>query len=309
MKVQGYNLLKTLIWTLFWVQPVLAKNLAWDELKVGPDSAKIAIQVREGEGFYHVMTQEGPLELKLEGPSQLLVHIRPSFLDNEADLKEYKINVMMDNRTFDEYRFHARRSKIAKMVENSADTGVGRLRKFVVEVPEGKHFFKFFSSDELPQQKIFLRFYLSEKITKAEKRISMSPEQYQDVVTLVYKEKEQSYYRMSETKPVRIIVDGPTELKVVTRLEFNRRMKGKYTYQVQILEDDKLIQTRQYRTYKSDIVSYKNVSSFSPGRARSFLVWVPKGQHTYKLVPITMSHETVLVKILIPKKDITVIQE
>jgi hypothetical protein len=214
----------------------------------------------------------------------------------------------MDERNFDEYAFRSRPTQQAVLVKNPENVRMGRLRKFVVEVPEGVHEFKFFPADSV-NQRLFLRFFLSELIAKNEKRVSMSPDRYAKVISLIYKEKEHTYYRMTPKKPIEISVIGPTELKVITRLEFNRRMKGKYSYQVQIFEDDQLIQTRQYRTYKSDAASYKKIMNVTPGRSRSFLIPVPKGRHVYRFSPVTLQKETVITKILIPQKDIGIMED
>jgi hypothetical protein len=295
---------------LFWgnIPTVFGKSLVWEEFPLDKYGEKARINIKGVNRDYYGISRENPLPIKLKGPRKVLIHIRNSFPPMEEALLEYRVNVLMDERNFDEYAFRARPSTQAVLADNPENNRLGRLRKFVVEVPDGVHQFKFFPADSV-NQRLFLRFFISEFIAKSEKRVSMSPDRYDKVVSLIYKEKEQTYFRMTPANPVEISVIGPTELKVMTRLEFNRRMKGKYSYQVQIFEDDLLIQTRQYRTYKSDVASYKKITNVSPGRSRSFLIPVPKGKHVYRFVPVTLQKESVIAKILIPQKDIGIMEE
>ena len=308
------SLIKAKLWFslavfLVWGMPVaIGKTLTWEEFAPESYHERLEVSVKGVKSHYFAVTQENPLEIKLKGPRKVLVHIRNS-VSAVGDLPgEYRLNVLTDARNFDEFAFHSGPTRLATILQGAEDIRLGKLGRFVLEIPEGIHPLKFFPAKSDKDQKFFLKFFLSEITSKNDKNVSMSPDQYDAVIHLIYKEKEQTYYRMTAEKPVQISIVGPTQLKVVTRLEFNHRMKGKYSYQIQIFEDAKLIQTRQYRTYKSDVASYKTVTRLSPGRSRSFLVPVSKGKHVYRLVPVTMQKETVIAKVLIPKKDIGIIK-
>jgi hypothetical protein len=296
---------------LFFCQsmPALATDIAWDEYVLEDSPAPVEASIKGNKRVYQRVSPDQPLEVEFMGPRKVLVHIRNAFLETEKNSKEYRVNVLMDEHNYDEFVFRTRPSRFAAFQNQSQNMLMGRLRRFMVEVPEGRHSLKFFQAASGSQEPLYLRFFTSENLSKSSKRVSMSPDEYDEVITLIYQEKEHSYYRMNSEKPVKLSVVGPTELKVITRLEFNRRMKGKHSYQIQIYEDDQLIQTRQYRTYKSDVASYHEVSSLSPGRSRSFLISVPKGKHVYALKPVGLQSESVIVKILIPQKDIGILEE
>lgn len=292
-----------------FVSHLFATDIAWDEYVVEDPQTPVEASIKGNTRVYQRISPDQPLEVEFVGPRKVLVHIRNAFLETEKNAKEYRVNVLMDEHNYDEFVFRTRPSRYAVFQNQGGKMLMGRLRRFMVEVPEGRHMLRFFQTAPGSQEPLYLRFFTSENLSKSSKRVSMSPDEYDEVVTLIYQEKEHSYYRMNSEKPVKLSVVGPTELKVITRLEFNRRMKGKHSYQIQINEDDQLIQTRQYRTYKSDVASYHEVSSLSPGRSRSFLISVPKGKHVYTLKPVGLQSESVIVKILIPQKDIGILEE
>lgn len=309
MKIRSVFLLVSIVSAIVVPSVAFSKSLVWEEFRLKKYHEKVEVSVKGIKSDYYAVTQDEPLEVKLRGPRKVLVHVRNSFVGEDRSMMEYHLNVLQDGRNFDEYAFRASPTRLATLLESLEDRRLGRLRKFILEVPEGVHRLKFFPAGSMNQQKLFLKFFISEILLKNEKRVSMSPDQYDEVVHLIYKEREYTYYRMTQDKPVELSVVGPTELKVITRLEFNRRMKGKFSYQIQIFEDGKLTQTRQYRTYKSDAASYTQVTNVTPGRSRSFLISVPHGKHVYRLVPITLQKETVIAKLLIPQKDVGIIKE
>lgn len=289
--------------------PVFATDIAWDELVLEDPPAPVEASIKGNKRVYNRVSQDQPLEVEFIGPRKVLVHIRNGFTPSQQEAKEYRVNVLMDEHNYDEFVFRTRPSRFAVFQDQNENMHMGNLRRFMVEVPEGRHLIKFFQAASGSQEPVYLRLFTSENLSKSSKRVAMSPDEYDEVITLIYQEKENSYYRMNSEKPVKLSVVGPTDLKVITRLEFNRRMKGKHSYQIQIYEDEQLIQTRQYRTYKSDVASYHEVSSLSPGRSRSFLISIPKGKHVYALKPVTPQNESVIVKILIPQKDIGILEE
>ncbi|MBI1871042.1 MAG: hypothetical protein HYS07_07615 [Chlamydiae bacterium] len=294
----------------FNVNVLDAKSLAWEEYPLVQYHEKIEVNIKKNLVTYYSVSHENPLELKIKGPRRLFVQLRNSFSSGNESEIAYRIDTLQDERNFDEFIFQSSSSSslFFKSIEGK-ERFLGRLRKLVINIPEGVHHFKFFLPEGESQERLFLRFFLSEPISGKAHRTLMSPDQYDKVVDLVYKEKEFTYYRFSPEKPLQISVTGSTELKVISRLEFHQRMKGKFSYQIQVFEDEKLIQTRQYRTYKSDVASYREVTHMTPGRSRSFFISVSKGKHIYRLVPVVLSSETVIAKVLIPKKDVGIKRE
>ena len=80
-------------------------------------------------------------------------------------------------------------------------------------------------------------------------------------------------------------------------------MKGRIHYFVQVKQDGDTVNTFRLSSVRSEIAAYKSDKTLVPGKAREFVIEVPKGRHTYEIYPLDKS--SVLGRLLIPKKAIT----
>jgi hypothetical protein len=122
-------------------------------------------------------------------------------------------------------------------------------------------------------------------------------------VDLVTKEEIVKYYRFSATNPLKIEVTGPTKLQLLSRFENHFQMKGAILYRLQIKEKGKVLNTYQLSNRTSGITVYKNNEKLIPGKASEIMINVPKGTHIYEIIPLDQDKNTLLGRVLIPKKD------
>jgi hypothetical protein len=52
------------------------------------------------------------------------------------------------------------------------------------------------------------------------------------------------------------------------------------------------------------VAVYKDVKDLIPGTACEFVIYVPKGKHTYELLPLDKDKGSLLGRLLLPKKDV-----
>ena len=123
-------------------------------------------------------------------------------------------------------------------------------------------------------------------------------------VDLVTHENVVHYYRFSQKKPLKIRINGPTTMRVLTRFENHYDMKGRIDYRVQVKEDGKVIHTYLLSSVYSEVTNYKKNGRLVPGKAREFYIRVPSGRHNYTIVPLDKDKNTILARVLIPKKDV-----
>ncbi len=105
-------------------------------------------------------------------------------------------------------------------------------------------------------------------------------------------------------KPLKVEINGPTELRVLTRIENHYQMKGRIHYRVQVKENGHLTSTYQLNSRRSEIAVYKYDKELIPGKACEFVIDVPKGRHTYEVLPLDKDKKTLLGRFLLPKKDV-----
>jgi hypothetical protein len=72
-----------------------------------------------------------------------------------------------------------------------------------------------------------------------------------------------------------------------------------------VKELDKVVNTYQLSSERSETAVYKENKELVPGKACEFVIIVPKGKHTYVISPLDEDKNTVLGRLLIPKKDVT----
>jgi len=105
-------------------------------------------------------------------------------------------------------------------------------------------------------------------------------------------------------KPLKVDIIGPTELRVLTRTENHFQMKGRINYRVQVKENGSVINTYQLYSKVSEVAVYKDEKDLIPGVACEFVIYVPKGNHVYEIVPLDKDKSTLLGRLLIPVKDV-----
>jgi len=142
---------------------------------------------------------------------------------------------------------------------------------------------------------------------KKQEWIAFCPKRPSEPVDLFSRESTVNYYRFSSTKTLKVEINGPTELRVLTRIENHYNMKGRIHYRVQVKENNEVINTYQLSSRRSEVAMYKDNSELIPGKACEFVIDVPKGRHTYEVLPLDKDKNTLLGRFLLPKKDVKLI--
>lgn len=169
-----------------------------------------------------------------------------------------------------------------------------------IELTRGENTIEISNSSN--KAKVYVRVLYTKIKEKKIDWISLSPVYPNYPVSLVTNEDVVTYYRYSSDKPLKIQVAGPTTLRILNRIEFDFKMKGKVNYRIEVREDKKLKNTYMLCSDRSDVTSYKKDVKKTPGRANEIVIAVPSGTHTYEIV--SLDKYTTLAKILFPKKDI-----
>jgi hypothetical protein len=178
----------------------------------------------------------------------------------------------------------------------------GQLKTFEIELLRGNHTIEFKLKDNVVD--VAARYHFKPAKVKKQEWIAFSPLQPSEPVDLISKEATTAYYRFSMEKPLKVEIIGPTELRVLTRTENQYQMKGTINYRVQVRENGTVLNTYQLHSKPSEVAVYKDVKNLIPGTACEFVIYVPKGKHVYELLPLDKDKNTLLGRLLLPKKDI-----
>lgn len=249
---------------------------------------------------YYELSNEEAAILNVRGPGKLKIITRARLTSkNQSDLdyfisyringgKKIKIdynNVKADNNAF----FKNELIGFPTVGEN-----------IIVELSRGENTIEIWNATG--NSDIYIRSLFTEKKEKKIDWVKISPLYPNEPVSLVTNENVVSYFRYSSAKALKIKITGPTVLRILNRVEFDYKMKGKINYRIEVKEDKKLINTYMLCSDRSDVTRYKKDGKKTPGRANEIVINVPSGTHRYELVPL--DNYTVLARILFPKKDI-----
>jgi len=253
---------------------------------------------------YYSLHTVKPSVITVNGPGKLRVISRGRFKPATGDKIKYEIFYTVDAG--------ARKSALVNAAERSKNAtyvngtlGVpAQNREFEIVLERGTHTIEFLLKDSIVP--VAVRYVFVPSKPKKQEWMAFSPLQPSEPVDLISKESTVTYYRFSDGKPLKIEVNGPAELRVMTRLEMQYQMKGKIDYRVQVKENNMVLNTYQLSSDRSEMAAYKDRKDVVPGKAREFVIDVPKGKHVFEIN--SPDKNTVLGRIMLPKKDVKLVK-
>jgi len=94
--------------------------------------------------------------------------------------------------------------------------------------------------------------------------------------------KERTYYHFTADEPLTFSVDGPTRVKILTRVRVPNDRET-VEYGVSISRDGVHVETVEKDAYPKESAFYVAFNSFRPGVIRRIYIDVPTGRHGYEL--------------------------
>jgi len=267
---------------------------------------KVTTVISDKNRAYYSLSSKKASVISVKGPGILRVLTRGRFSPKQADKIEYKILYTINGGEELEYNTsRIKRSKKATYLNGSLGVP-GQLESFEIELERGYHTIEFKLADNsIP---VAVRYKFTRIKAKKQKWLPYSPKLYLEPVYLVSREATTNYYRFTTEKPLVIEINGPTELRVLTRSENQFNMRGRIHYRLQIKENNEIINTYQLSSKPSEITTYKTNNEIIPGKACEFVIIVPKGKHKYEVIPLDKDKKSVLARLFIPEKDVKLIR-
>jgi hypothetical protein len=251
---------------------------------------------------YYVLEDEALIEVAVDGPSKLKVMSRLA-MKQDADSGSYTFEYLVDDSKSAKQISHKTVPSTKAEYTDKRAASIGLLRTHVIEVPRGKHTYKF----RLPQgaaQAVYVRFsQQTNEFTDGTPVIVMTPFEFTSSVDLVTKEESYTYYRVSEKDRVVLKLVGPSTLKILSRIEYDSNMQGKQKWKVQVLEDGAVKRVYNLSSTKSDVNTYRETTNLVPSRAETFYVEIPAGEHVYEF-KLPENHRSSILRFLMPKSQL-----
>jgi hypothetical protein len=251
---------------------------------------------------YYSLNASAASVISVKGPGNLRVLTRGRLVPGKTGKIAYEIVYTLDGGQQKSFKTSdAVRSTKATYTIDSLGVP-GSLKEFEIVLGHGDHTIEFKLKDNLVP--VAAQYIFVPAKEKKQEWTAFSPVLPSEPVDLVTKETSVSYYRFSQEKPVRVEINGPTELRVLTRVEFQYQMQGRVNYRVQVKETGKVLNTYQLSSTRSDVTEYKDNKDLIPGKACEFAIDVPSGKHVYEIIPLDKDKNSLLSRFLLPKKDV-----
>jgi hypothetical protein len=275
-------------------------------LKPSNFQKRITTIVSGNTRYYYSLSADSASVISVRGPGNLRILTRGRFAPAQEDLISYEIVYTVDGGKPKKVRINdAERSRQATYLNGTLGVP-GELRDFEIDLGRGDHSIEFNLKDNKPA--VAVQYVFTPVKEKKQDWIEYSPIMPAEPVELITRETTAGYYRFSAGKPVKIEINGPTELRVLTRVEFRYQMQGRVNYRLQVKEADKVLNTYQLSSMRSDVTEYKNNKDLTPGKACEFVIDVPSGKHQYEIVPMDQDKGTLLCRFLLPKTDVKLVK-
>jgi len=278
-----------------------SKKSEWVTLK--PETFKDSIKIKtvDKERDYYSLYADNPVGLKVKGPVRLRVITRFDFDTSISISEPYEIQVFMDDST--EAKTFVNKSEPSYMSTflSLPNKTPGKIRSIYLDIPEGIHKMNFVYNTNKVDKVVRLRFQSKyESKTEALAREAakwhfVKPDKYKDQISLYIENKKRKYFRFTPEVPLEIVVQGPILLKVLTRLEYDDKIRTD-TYELLVFEDDYLKIEKSFQTKRASRASYFESGKLVPAVKREFIVEVPEGKHTYKVLVKDPKTVTVLAR-------------
>ncbi|TES92545.1 MAG: hypothetical protein E3J87_05155 [Candidatus Cloacimonadota bacterium] len=218
------------------------------------------------------LTKENTVEIEVTGPTWLKVNTRlPWHKDMEGE-ESYTIIVQEDSVKETIFK---KKTYLSKEIFGRNNRRYGESRYSLINVPEGKHTYIFFFWSAKPET-ILLDFSFASPSLWTE----IIPSSYSSTLTLIGAEERQTYYTISQDSPLEIKVTSPINIKVLTRLNFDKTLKGRKGYTIIVKDNDEVFKVVSFVAEKSDVYDYDNRKDLIPSKENRFFLWFARGNHT-----------------------------
>ncbi len=219
-----------------------------------------------------MLTKQTPVKIEVAGPTWIKVNTRIPWHTDMQDEQTYTFIIQEDSLRETIFKKKTYRSKV---IFGKNNRPYGESRYSLINVPEGKHTYTFFFWSAKPET-ILLDFSFASPNLWTD----IIPSSYTSTLTVVGEEERQTYYNLSKDNPVEIKVASPINIKVLSRLNFDKTMNGRYGFTIVVKENDKELRKVSFVTEKSEVYKYENRKDSSPSKENRFFLWFARGNHT-----------------------------
>lgn len=238
---------------------------------LSPTKREPFLYMRETYTEIAVLTRDNPVTIEITGPTWIKVNTRIPW---HTDMKGEQYYTLIAQEDSLKETIFKKKTYRSELIFGRGNKRYGESRYSLINVPEGKHTYRFYFWSS-PSDTVLLDFsFASPNIW-----VDIIPSGFTSTLTLFGNEEKQAYYALSEDNPVEIKALSPINIKVLTRLTYDRSMKGRYGYTIIVKEKEKIIKKVSFIAEESEVYEYENRNDIIPSKENRFFLWFARGNH------------------------------
>jgi len=242
---------------------------------------------------YLLLTKNSPMTFSVEGPTYLRVYTRIFWPKDKMGSQIYKL-ILQENKV--DENIITMESEESSVTRDKKGRPLSKWRSFYIEIPEGLNNYRL-THWSSPNDTILVKFaYESPR-----KWTEIQASEYGTTIEAIEEEKILKYYELKRNDNITLNINGPTRLRVISRLNYDEKMIGDQNYTIGI-EDGGNSEKFALKGYKSQIITYRDRKNIVPSSARSFHLNLKEGRHTLKFTLTGTIAESASLRFLVEEK-------
>jgi hypothetical protein len=246
----------------------------WEGIERLPGQSPVTVLVESKERIYFRVTPEKPLAVAVEGPVRLRILSRAELAPGSRGVVSYTLRVTEAGRELDRQDTESSASDQVRGPDRAHAIAKGRRMK--VDVPAGRHSVVLAVSG-IPS--VLVRLQQSAPSRGEEPTVTLTPIESSRSVSVLENEKTIAYHSVMANKPIKLRVEGPTSLDLITRLDFDSSMRGSQSYRLGVSDRGKRVRELAFKTTKATTAVYTNLADRVPSKFDRVRIPVGAGLH------------------------------
>lgn len=273
--------MKQICWTLALLGGVAAtcaaRGTTWTPIETLPHAAPVEVIVRDKPRVYFRVTPESPVVVPVEGPVRLRVISRMELAPGSHEVGTYRLSATERGTTYKTLDTESAAGTTVKLAVGEG--AVCKGRHMGLDVPAGSHSITLGVSGAAS---VLVRLEQAAAVSDAP-MVTLTPVTAARSVTVAEGEKLLPYYSVLPGQPVKLRVEGPTTVELLTRLDFDATMRGSQSYRLRVSEHGSLLHEIAFKTTKATTASYTNLPDRVPSKFDRSSLALADGLHEIQI--------------------------
>ncbi|MCB2212650.1 hypothetical protein KQI52_11105 [bacterium] len=286
---------------LFFTAIVPARAFEWVTLAPDGDENPVTFSIAGHDRVYHQLKPGKTMYYDIAEHDHIRVITRADLRDVDESEVVYTFRL-----GYDEGNMHlfARAATADDNVELNGKPGIAGDERIVEKKTPKAAKRIYIKLDKDAPMPVFFRVQRDRFETiKQENFVVYTPSRYNNPVNVSVRENLLTYYGVDPKGNLEVAVNGPTVIKVLTRVMMEDHMRREIKFPLAIYEDSVLKRTVLINTSASEVAILPDHPDRRPTRGDDLYINVPAGTHTYTFDLPENEYEAIL-RFFIPESDL-----